>query len=100
MAEVRLTQEARADLETIRTYGVEHFGEAAAERHLRGIRDAFDLLARHPLAGQERPEFQPGIRATSRRPHRILYSVDGGLVLIIRVIHQARDVPAALAGGS
>lgn len=98
MAEVRISEAARIDIEGIRALGVESFGEDAAERHLRDLRAAFALLAESPFAGQERPEFRQDMRAIARRPHRILYTVVGETVLIVRVIHQARDVPTALRG--
>lgn len=100
MADLRLTETALADLEDIRNIGVADFGADVAEHHLVGIRRQFDLLPRHPLAGQARPEFRQGIRTLSHRRHRILYTVADDVVLIVRVIHQARDVAAALRDGS
>ncbi len=96
MVEVRISEAARIDLEDIRTVGTERFGQDAVEHHLRDIGHAFALLADHPSAGQPRPEFSQDIRAIARRPHRILYTVVDGFVLIVRIIHQARDVPTAL----
>jgi len=98
VADVRLSALARADLEDIRDHGMTHFGEAATERHRAALQQAFALLAEHPLAGQARPEFRQDIRAIPRRPHRILYTVDEHGVLILRIIHQARDVRRALEG--
>ena len=96
MAEVGLSEQARVDLQLIRAEGVERFGEEVAERHLQSIRYVFDLLSRHPLAGQERPEFRARIRAVSRRPHRILYEARANDVFVVRILHQAQDVMAAL----
>lgn len=96
MADVLLSTLARADLEDIRAHGVEAFGEAAAERQLVGLRSVFVFHAEHPMAGQARPEFRHDIRSLPHRPHRILYTVTGEIVLVVRVIHQARDVASAL----
>lgn len=100
MADLRFSADARADLEEIRNVGIDKFGEQAAERHLQGFRRIFQLLAEHPFAGQERSEFRQNIRAISHRPHRILYMTQGEVVAIVRVIHEARDVGAALRGHS
>lgn len=100
MSELRLSEQARIYLEDIRSSGIEQFGQAAAQRHLQAIRQSLILLSEHPFAGQDRPELARDIRTISRRPHRILYTVRGDLVLIVRVIHQARDLPSALRGDS
>jgi toxin ParE1/3/4 len=96
VADVRLTDLARADLAQIRDYGVEWFGNAAAERYLAGLHRALLLLSDHPRAGQERPEFRQDVRSLPHRPHRILYTVADDGVLILRIIHQARDVRGVL----
>lgn len=96
MAEVEISREAQTDLADIGAAGVEQFGSSVAERHLRDLRRVFGRLADYPLAGQARPEFRHGIRSVPCRPHRILYTVRGDTVLIVRVIHQARDVARAL----
>ena len=96
VAEVRLSAAERADFEDIREYGVEQFGETVAERHLVGLREALALLAEHPRVGPARPEFRQDIRSLPHRPHRILDTVAGDVVSVLRIVHQARDVPAAL----
>ena len=96
MAELRLSAAAREDLIDIRDQGVRDFGPAATARHLAGFEARFVLLRERPFAGQQRPEFELAIRSLSHRPHRILYQVDRRGVLIVRIIHQARDVRGAL----
>ena len=97
MAELRLSVEAARDLDTIRTDGIERFGQAAADRHVRGIRQGIALLAEHPYAGQARPEFRQDIRTISKRPHRILYTATDDLVIVVRVLHHLQDVRRSLA---
>ncbi len=94
MASLRVSAEARADLAQIREEGVREFGPVAAAAHLAGFRRLFQLLRQQPQAGQERPEFGTAIRSLSHRPHRILYMVERDGVLILRIIHHARDVRA------
>jgi toxin ParE1/3/4 len=96
MAELRLSDEAAGDLDDIRTSGIERFGQLAADHHLAALRQAIALLRDYPFAGQARPEFRRDIRSITRPPHRILYTATPELVIIVRVLHQARDVTAAL----
>ena len=96
MADLKLSREARADLEAVRQVGIRDHGPIAAEAHLRGFERLFQLLREQPYAGQERPEFDRDICSLAHRPHRILYTVRADRVLIVRVIHHARDVRAVL----
>ena len=90
MAELRLSRLAGQDLDNIRQTGEAEFGEERARRHLHGFERVFALLRAHPQSGQERPEFGPGIRTFSHRPHRLLYRVDGQGVLVLRIVHGAQ----------
>ena len=96
MAKLRVSAEARRDLERIGAIGVEEHGPVATAAYLEGFRRFFGLLGEQPYAGQARPELGPDIRSLSHRPYRLLYRLDGDTVIIDRIIHQARDVGRAL----
>lgn len=96
MTRLRVSAAARRDLEQIAETGARDHGFSASAAYVEGFRKLFSLLRQQPFAGQERPELGSGIRSLSHRPHRILYRIDGQMVIIDRVIHQARDVRRAL----
>ncbi len=96
MAKVKLSAAARADLVEIRLYSREQFSADVADAYYTGFDDVFDLLARHSLAGAERSELGRGIRCLTHRKHRVFHSVQGDTVIIIRIIHHARDARTAL----
>jgi toxin ParE1/3/4 len=96
MAELRLRAAARADLVAIDDYSALQFGQQVAEAYTRGIRDAFQLLRDHPMAGAAQPKLGSGVRSLTHRQHRIIYLVEGDLVLIVRVVHHAMDARKAL----
>lgn len=86
-----LSPEAAADLEEIRQYTSEQFGEDQARRYLSGLREAFEQLASYPSSGRE---IVPGseIRCWIHRGHyRVLYRERGGRLEIGRIIHTARE---------
>ena len=91
MARVIPSPAAKADLEEIRDYSVEQYDAVVADAYFLGFDAAFDLLAEHPFAGSEKPELGFAIRCLTHRKHRIFYTVTDDIVLIIRVIHHARD---------
>jgi toxin ParE1/3/4 len=54
-------------------------------------------IADFPQSGATRDVLAPGLRAAFQGRHVIYYRADEGEVVIVRVLHGARDV-AALAG--
>lgn len=98
MNRMRLSVAARHDLNAIQDKGVEDWGVAAVRAHMEGFDRIFVLLRERPSAGQSRPEYGDGIRVFSHRPHRILYRPGEDEILIVRVLHAAMDVRAALGG--
>lgn len=91
VGDVRLTRSARFDLSEIREYSIEQFRAEVADVYFLGFDDALDLLARHPFAGPETPRYGPGVRCLVHRKHRIFYRAAPGGVVVLRVIHHARD---------
>ena len=58
-----------------------------------------------PLSGPSREQLAPGLRVTFHQPYAVYYTALDDAVLIIRVLHGARDVAAlaehgGFAGGS
>lgn len=96
IAPLRLNAAAEADLEAIDEYSNDMFGDDVADAYMCGFGELFDLLRSHPLAGPITPEFGEGIRCVIHRKHRIFYKIEGELVLILRVIHHARNAKREL----
>lgn len=91
MVRLRISRLASADLDDIRQDGEARFGPDAARRHLAGFERIFVLLRDQPMSGQSRPELGREVRTFSHRPHRVLYRTDGSEMLIMRIVHAARD---------
>ena len=86
-----LSPEAIADLEEIRQYTADRFGEDQARRYLSGLWHAFEQLVSYPGSGQV---IAPGseIRCWIHRgQYRVLYRERGDRLEIGRIIHTARD---------
>ncbi len=96
MAELDLSPAARADLFEIRVYSVDQFGGEVADSYFLGFDAAFALLREHPMAGAARADLGNGIRCLIHRRHRIFYHIVGDTVLIVRVVHHAKDARKAL----
>ncbi len=93
---VKLSAAARADLVDIRKFSNDQFSAIIANSYFMGFDEVFDLLRRHPRAGAAKPEFGKDIRCIVHRKHRIFYQFDGEVVLILRIIHHARNAKREL----
>ena len=96
MAEIKFSPAARTDLKELGRFSKRGFGTTVAEKYLLGLDQVFDRLASHPHSGEARPKLGSGVRRLSHRSHRIFYEVEGEVVLILRIFHQARDVKRSL----
>ena len=96
MAEIILSQAARADLAEIGEYGEAQFGRAAADAYQHDIERAFDRLASYPRSGEAEPAWGSRFRCLMCNRHRIVYRISGDTVQIFRILHHSRDAPRHL----
>ena len=94
MSLVRLTQCAQTDLLEAWTYIAEENLDAAD-----GVLDAIEreatLLATQPMMGRARDELVRGIRSwPTSTPYILFYEANAQGILILRVLHHARDIQA------
>ena len=65
----------------------------AADRLIRQISGAFDILAKNPELGIRQDEIRLGLRCKPvRRHYLIFYEVAGNALRILRVVHGAREL--------
>jgi toxin ParE1/3/4 len=92
---VLLTAAAEADLEEIRAYTEETWGEARWLAYFGDILEAFERIAAFPRSGRARDAFAPGLRSVRCREHVIFYLPDvGSAVVVQRIVHGAQNVEA------
>ncbi len=96
MAELRLRAAADADLVDILDYSIATFGHRVALEYAGSFETAFDLLRRHPEAGQLRSDIESPIHCLHHRRHRIFYDLEGDTIWVVRILHHAMDAEARL----
>jgi toxin ParE1/3/4 len=96
VAEVLVSSAARSDLESIDDYGIDRFGEEAADAFSAGFERVFEQLAAFPSSAPERPDYGKDIRCWVHLGYRVLYQIEGDTVVIVRVLHHSREVGKAL----
>ena len=87
----RTSPDADEDFAGIYARGWEEYGEQEAEAYALGLLDAFALLAANPHIGRERTEVSPPVRLHSHRAHHIIYVIESGDVLVLRILHGRQD---------
>ena len=94
MPRIRYTNTAEADLlELWLTIAEENL--TAADDALDVIQATASLLGTQPEMGRARPELADGVRSLpTRTPYIIFYLSDEDGLLVVRVLHHARDIDA------
>jgi toxin ParE1/3/4 len=99
---VDVAPRAQRDIDDAAAQVQDEAGVDVALRFLGAVESAFDLLARNPGVGSPRQATLlrlPGVRCWPLRPWpQLIFYVERDRALnVIRVLHGARDIPAALA---
>lgn len=92
----RAAPQAEIDLEDIWVYVSTESGSIEiANRLVDSITDRYLTLAGFPFMGRSRDEdFGIGSRSFAVGEYVIIYEVEGGEILILRVVHGSRDIEA------
>ncbi|MEW6352720.1 MAG: type II toxin-antitoxin system RelE/ParE family toxin [Pseudomonadota bacterium] len=96
MARVRYTSIAEADLlELWLTIAEDNIAAAAADAALDSIHETAVLLSMQPEMGRARPELAERLQSfPTRTPYIIFYLAESDGVVVVRVVHHARDIDA------
>jgi len=94
MPRIRFTHAAEADLlELWLTIAEEN--PVAADGVLDSIQTTASLLGNQPAMGRARPELSDGLRSfPTRTPYLVFYLLNEEGLLVVRVLHHARDIDA------
>jgi len=90
---------AREDLLNVWRYFARVASPDIADKLLRDIRLVADRLGERPLLGRAREEVMPGLRSVRAHPYAVFYRAKNGSVEIVRVLHERRNLSAALIKG-
>lgn len=98
MSRYVLSPSARADLDGIWDYTIQHWGELQAERYSQLIRAGCEALASRAQAGRDASAIRAGYRKLAVGAHVLFYrGVPSGEIEIVRILHRSMDVSAHLS---
>jgi len=89
--------EALADLDGIWDYYERVAGHNTAEKIIREIGEATNLLEDHPLGGRSRNEVRAGLRSIAAHPHVVFYRVNDDVAEVVRVLDGRQDLDEIFA---
>lgn len=86
---------ARRDLADIATFTEETWGRDQRTKYLLRLDDAFALIVGNPEIGRGRDDLRANLRSLVVGQHVIYYRVARDGVVILRILHVARDIQRA-----
>ena len=88
MANYRINEDAKADLQRIYRRGVLEFGKAQADRYFDALFDRFEEIAEQPLQYQAVDDIREGYRRSVCGVDSIYYRIVDNKVEIMRILGQ------------
>ncbi len=92
MAEYILSVAADRDLEEIYIYSYNNFGETKADAYLSGLEECLQRLAESPRTGRKADHIRKAYMRYEYVSHSIFYKTQDKNILVVRVLHNSRDV--------
>ena len=87
----QLRPRALADLEHIWRDTARKRSVDQADKYVRGLDEAFDLLVEYPELERERKELNPPVRLKRVEMHFIIYQISNGVIDVIRIRHVSEN---------
>lgn len=73
-------------------YTEEQWGQRQQEEYGADLMGAMRNLTVYPYEGKSRDDLRPGLRSMAVRNHLILYRVRPGVIRVLRIVHQSRNI--------
>lgn len=100
MAKITRSRRAKSDVLSIGRYIAEQSqSRATAYRFLDRIDEKIKFLARHPMAGEARPDLAANVRMFPVGNYVIFYRPADDGIEVLRVLHGSRDIPRIFRTG-
>lgn len=94
---LRLTSQAKADLQSIWRYTIDTWSNDQANLYINSIKQACLQLMHHPALGRRLMEIAPGLRVYRLQHHFIFYLEDRSGVIFIAFLHERMDIVSRLS---
>jgi toxin ParE1/3/4 len=96
MNSVRLTPQAKADLNDIWDYTAKQWNIDQAEAYMRALDATFNLLVLTPRLGRNIDDIRKGYFKFPTASHILIYRLNKAQVEIVRILYNNNDIEAWL----
>lgn len=93
MRSIKYARRAITDLEEITDYTAQNWGSKQAKTYIRGIRTRIEEIARGEAVAQPMDGVNDKLFKLRVQRHMIIYEETSQAVFILRILHEAMDVP-------
>jgi toxin ParE1/3/4 len=97
MSYLALSRTAAYDLENIRIYSEENWGDEVANRYMGSLEEALRRLKAHPDLLRDIPTFSEHLKFYRVERHFLVCSLEGENIYILTVKHGSMDLPERIA---
>lgn len=87
----QLSKEAENDIRFLIAYGLQTFGEAAAQKYFSELSNSLASLSQNPLMAPTCLRRDSRIRRFVFRSHVVYFVINHPTILVLRVLHQRQD---------
>ena len=94
-----LTEAAISDLQSIRDYTLETWGEHQEQEYLDALWMRFEEILADPKRWRFRNDLFAGCQIASQGKHVILFRIDAKVLQVVRILHSAMDFRRQLPQG-
>jgi len=91
MSQYVLSPRAQADLDDIWDYTEDRWGRGQAERYVRELQSAIEVVARDPKRARACDDLRAGYRRFSVGSHVVFVLLEDNKLQVVRVLHQSMD---------
>ena len=88
---LEFTDAAIGDLQSIRDYTLDTWGERQEQKYLNAIWEKFEEIAADSTRWRYREDLFPGCQTASYEKHVILFRMENGVLEVVRILHSAMD---------
>lgn len=87
---------AEQDIDDMESWLTQNWGPVAAANIIEAVLERIAALADMPFTGVPRPEFGETVRLATSGRYVFYYEADQGSLVILRILHAARDRDAIM----
>lgn len=91
VSDYRLSPSALKDLDAIWDHSARKWSVGQADTYTRDLAADMAFLVQHPQIAPERREVRPPVRLYRSGSHLIIYRVEAGWILVLRVVHARQN---------